>query len=102
MVCGCGGVCVEGVWKGGGCGGGVEGCDGWRGVGVVEGVECVEGMGWWWRGWSGCGCVYRVWGVEGEMGQGGGGGDLPFNPLDPEWDVVTTRLPLPRLLEWSD
>ena len=48
-VCG-GGVKGWGVWRG--CervwfGGGVEGCDGWMGVGVVEGcgrVGCVEGV----------------------------------------------------------
>ena len=64
-----------GVWKGGVCGGGVEECDGWRGVGVVEGVGCVEGwdgggggMAWVWGCGSGVGCGGGKW--EGGRGQG--------------------------------
>ena len=94
--------CVEGCGRVGWCGGGVEECDGWRGVGVVEGVGYVEGWDGGGGGGVGVGGVDRVWGVEGENGGGGGAGIHPSTPLDPEWNVVTTGLPLPRLLEWSD
>ena len=95
-VCG-GGVEGRGVWRG--CGGmrWMEGCGGCGGGGMCGGDGVVvEGVEWMWVCVSGMGCG------GGNGAGGGGGGDLPFNPLDPEWDVVTTRLPLPRLLEWSD